>query len=272
MEIKRTGNLPNLPPAGEAAETKTQEKTPGGVSDIPDSFETYHARFPVASESAVYSSSTSKLAQLTGKNPAEMIALLNNHGLDLGNLPNPPDSKIAALLNDPSFDSALNGLKAEVSSKYSDLKNEISKKAADANSINQSNLASDTSQVDNLDTTSFKYLYDAKNHDDDKSKALNQAREQCADRIAAVLSALYPTASVGPTRNSDSSEKIVFNGQTMNPFQLGNTGAIELGKDSAVDYPSVDLVSFQVDTEGDGATSIPKWMRDSGYPTKKRDD
>ena len=44
-----------------------------------------------------------RLSALTGKSSEELLNLMNKYGLNAGNLPNPPDSKVAAFVHDPAF-------------------------------------------------------------------------------------------------------------------------------------------------------------------------
>ena len=133
-----------------------------------------------------------KLSQLTGKSFAEIEALFQKHGLNPANLPNPPDAQVAALFNDPAFDSVLAGLKGEVASTHQNLVNQVKAAEAQCNAINQTNLSSDTSVFDNLNTTPFKFLHDASEGQDSYSQAFRWARESLATRTGSLLSAMYP--------------------------------------------------------------------------------
>jgi hypothetical protein len=217
-----------------------------------------------------FSPAIQSLAQTTGKEPAELEALFKKHGLDPANLPTPPDSKVAALLNDPEFSESIGNLKQGVADAYKGLKSEIDTQTSNANNLNAANVSSDTSNLDNLDVSSFKFLQDATNHTDDKSNALIDARKNLANETANILSAMYGktvTASTDPTKAGT----ISFDGTNLNVCTSSLSGDIQFGS-KGIDWPDVSRVTYQIDAEGDGQTPIPDWMSKAGYPTHAYDN
>jgi hypothetical protein len=232
-----------------------------------------------------------RLSTVTGKSVEELKALFNKYGLDPNNLPKPPNSQVAALLNDPALDSTLTGLKANVASSYGELEDHINSAKSAANSINSSNIASDTSVYDNLDLSPFKFLNDAYHHNDPYSKALGQARNQLGERTAGLLSAMYPgveiklfssTGGGSPSsiedavlekwkeetggQQSSHEGAIQFGNTLLNPCTNSTTGQIQFSNSAAVDWPYVQRIPWYYDHEGDAATNPPSWMVADGYP------
>jgi hypothetical protein len=204
-----------------------------------------------------------KLSQVTGKSPAELEALFKKYGLDPGNLPDPPNDQVAALFNDPAFDSSLNNLKANVSSSYQNLQNQINYAKSEANSINNSNLASDTSVVDNLDTSSFKFLNEAYYHYDPYSQALKSGLDQLCERTSDLLGAMYPGKS-----SNDAYGGVKFGDKWLNICPNSASGQIKFQQvgNPEVDWPDVQRVPWYYDSEGDAAVNPPSWMVNQGYP------
>ncbi len=212
-----------------------------------------------------------KLSQVTGKSAAELEVLFKKYGLDPGNLPDPPNYQVAQLFNDPAFDSSLNNLKANVSSSYQNLQNQINYAKSEANSINNSNLASDTSVVDNLDTSSFKFLNDAYFHHDPISLALSQGKTDLSYRSSTLLSAMYPGKDVAYFGGG-----VKFGDKYINPCPDSSTGQIKFNNmipmtdvvmsSGEVNWPDVERVPWYYDSEGDAAVGPPYWMIAEGYP------
>jgi len=220
---------------------------------------------------SAYAPSIQSLAQATGKSPEELDALFKKHNLDPKNLPNPPDASVAALLNDPELgDENINSDKQAVKDSLQALKDEIDNKTKAASDLNSANVASDTSVQDNLDVSSFKFLYDASQHNDDKSKALSDARKKLATDTATILSAMYGktvTASTDPKKSGF----ISFDGTDLNVCTSSTSGDVQFGT-SDVDWPTVSLPTYDIDAEGDGVTPVPQWMKDASYPVHVYDN
>ncbi len=211
---------------------------------------------------ALFSSGASTLAELTGMDPSEIEALAQKHGVDLNNLPNPPDAKLAALIAElPN----IGGLVDDVKSKYTDLQNQIDSAVSSANATNEANQASDSSKKDSTDWTPFQFLYNAKFHRDDASQALANAKTALAKEVANVLSALYGT-EVTAIEDPAKCGMVSFNGMELNVLGTGGANATIGFSESPPEWPSVDLVQVYVDDEGDGKTDVPPWMRDAHYP------
>lgn len=308
MEIKRTISSAPTSQINETAETPaTPERISHAISAIPDELESVDAQnilllganlmaSPVDSATpeianltplaggVTYPPEILNLAQVTGKSPAELTALFNKYGLDPANLPVPPDRRVAELFNDPAFDSTLNDLKSQIPSTYENYKNEIDNQTAQANNINASNVASDSSVGDDLNTAPFEYLYNAKNGaNTPEGQAWIQQREQTADRVAELLSAMYPGAEISSNPAAGSWGDIAtsttlpgfieFNGQPFNAVPDSSTGEIQFGNQGTkVDYPEVQLVTWEYDANGAGATQIPDWMQQTNYPTHAYDN
>lgn len=230
-----------------------------------------------------YSDAILNLAQVLHKSPAELDALFKKYGLDPGNLPDPPNRQVSELFNDPAFDPTLNEMKSKLQSSYQSYKNEIAVQTTKANSINASNLASDKSVTDDLNTAPFEYLYNAKNGaNTPEGQTWIQQREMVGDRVTKLLSAMYPGAVVnsnpsgGNWGNASGPSTlpgfIEFNGQPFNAVPNSSTGEIRFGNEGTkVDYPQVQLVTWEYDSNGAGAVSIPDWMQQTNYPTHAYD-
>src|SRR4030095_2190416 len=117
---------------------------------------------------SLHSPVVQSLSEATGLDPDTLENLFEKHGLDPANLPNPPDSKVAGLLNDPEFSSAIASDKEAVKGASTDLKSFIDSNVSAANALNAANQGSDTSVGDNMDGTSFQNLQNAYEHKDDK--------------------------------------------------------------------------------------------------------
>lgn len=230
-----------------------------------------------------YSDAVLNLAQVLHKSPAELDALFKKYGLDPANLPDPPNRQVAELFNDPAFDPTLNKMKSKLQSSYQDYKNEIAVQTSKANSINASNLASDKSVTDDLNTAPFEYLYNAKNGaNTPEGQSWIQQREMVGDRVTKLLSTMYPGAVIksnpsngdwGNTSDPSSLPGFIeFNGQPFNAVPNSSSGEIRFGNEGAkVDYPDVQLVTWEHDSNGAGAVSIPDWMQQANYPTHAYD-
>ena len=231
-----------------------------------------------------YSAAILNLAQITQKSPAELTALFNKYRLDPANLPVPPDMRVAQLFNDPAFDSTLNDLKSKIPSMYQNYKNEIANETSKANSINASNISSDTSVIDDLNTAPFKYLYNAQNGaNTPEGQAWLQQRGMVGDRVSKLLSTMYPGAVInsnpaagnwGDNANPTTLPGMIeFNGQLLNAVPDSSTGTIHFGNEGAkIDYPPVQLVPWEYDAYGAGAVSVPDWMEQANYPTHAYDN
>jgi hypothetical protein len=224
------------------------------------------------SDATAFAPTIQKLAQVTGKEPAELEKLFEKHGLDPKNLPNPPDAKVAELLNDPAFSDTISSLKSQVKDDYKALKDFIQTNTSNANSLNSANESSNTSQTDNLDYTSFQNLQDAFEKKDDNSKRLIENSNKLANEVANVLSAMYDT-EVKAVGGADplKAGMITFGGTEMNIIGSGATGEVGFKTGSGLDWPQVDRVAYRYDGEGDGQTPPPGWMKTSSYPSSAYD-
>lgn len=256
------------------------------LEDIQSQFETVQQEVNTAS---TYPQAIRKLAKITGKEPSELQTLFKKHDLDPSNLPSPPDSKIAALLNDSDFSEKLGSLRESIASTTKDLKDEISKQAKTAHDLNDAAQQAKDKQRSS-DDSSYKFLYNATFHQDEKSKALVVARTALAGETAKYLSALYGKEVKAETKDPEKSGFISFD-QGVSLNVVGNIGSAPAGEENAasaqaqiqfskkkIDWPPVEIVKFEVDLYGgkwsddDGSiTKIPEWMKQANYPMQAYD-
>ena len=201
------------------------------------------------------------LSRATGQDPETVQELLKKHGLDLDHLPHPPDAKVAALLNDPDFSERLTTLKESVGGASQALKDEIAKQTKTAK--DQNDQAQKSNQKRSSDDSAYRFLYDAHFHQDEKSQGLIEARKQLAAETASYLSALYGKE----VKVEDTPEKagmVSIGGATLNVLSNSSTGEIQFG--AKIDWPNVEIVTFEVDNFGGSKTDIPPWMKEANYP------
>jgi len=220
------------------------------------------------SKASTFPKATRDLAKLVGKDASELQALLLKYGLDPEHLPNPPDDKVAAFLEDPEFSDKFTSLKEGVATANKDLSDEIAKQTKIANDLNAETLK-DKDKERSSDVSSYEFLYKAYFHHDDKSTALISARQQVAKEAASYLSALYGK-EVKVEMDPKKAGAVSFEGQSLNVIgsanQDGSAISIKFSSNCNIDWPKVELVSFGVDNYGDGKTQIPQWMKDAHYP------
>jgi hypothetical protein len=239
----------------------------GDVDNLQEQFDQIKEEF---NERAMHPSSIMDLADFTGLDAESLDKLFDKHGIDPKHLPNPPDNRIAAMLNDPEFGGNIASLVKNSAEKYDELKEFIKTNADSARATNDSNLASDTSVKDNVNWTVFKNLLDAKNHEDDASKNLNQARTDAATEVAKILGALYGK-EVTAIEEDGKAGMILFNGTELNILSDGGNEKVAFSN-SGPDWPDVDLVPVYVDNGGGGKTEEPSWARQAHYPYHIYDD
>src|SRR5690606_37544468 len=102
--------------------------------------------------------------------------LFDKHDIDPNNLPSPPNSAMAALMNDVLKESSAGALLEEEKNLVGALNDQIKANTDAAHAQNQAAQSSDTSQADSINTDPFKFLYDAKMHQDDGSEAIKGVR------------------------------------------------------------------------------------------------
>ncbi|MFO1463838.1 MAG: hypothetical protein U1F66_08660 [bacterium] len=204
-----------------------------------------------------------KLEELTGKSPKELEDLFKKHGLDPKNLPNPPDAKVAELLNDKDFAANLNELKQTAKDDYGKLKEQIDKKIQECNSRNDA--ARQNTSVTNDNFQPFRDIEDIYEHKDDMSKTVAADRKKVAEEAAKLLSAMYGKEVTAVTDDAKAG-CISFDGTEMNVMQNTFSGDISFTTDTKIDYPPVDRPTFWKDCEGDGTIACPQWMQDANYP------
>jgi len=239
----------------------------GDTPGIENEFQTLQQEI---SKATIYSGSLRHLSADTGIDPADLEAVFKKYGLNEDKLPTPPDSRVAALLNDEIFSDKLGSLKANVATAEKDLKDEIVNQTNTATQLNdQAKL--DKKKERNSDDSSYRYLYDAYFHQDDKSKAVVDARQQLATGVSQVLSSLYGKP-VKPDESVDHAGCVVLGGASINVMSDSTSGKFKFGKSTDIDWPLVKPVTFGVDNFGEGKTTIPQWMKDSGYPIAVYDE
>lgn len=209
-----------------------------------------------------------KLEELTGKSPKELEDLFEKHGLDPKNLPNPPDAKIAELLNDKEFSSTLDSLKQTAKDDYGKLKEKIDAKIQECNNRNAAARAATSTTNDNFQP--FRDIQDIYEHKDDLSKTVISDRKKVAEETAKLLSAMYdkPVTAVSDDAKAGC---ISFDGTELNVMQNTFSGDIAFSNDTKIDYPQFDRPVFAKDCEGDGTISAPQWMQDANYPHESYD-
>jgi len=264
-EFQRTGiaNNPNLTAEEKKAYQLELEKwiysldlhlDPEGIQD---QFEVMRLEVGAAS---VYPSYLRHLAQQTGKEPAELQVLLKKHGLQGDKSPSLSDARVSALLNDPDFSERVSSLKESVVRATKDLHDEIEKQVETAKSENGKS-AKDKDQR-SQDDQSYRFLYDAYFHQDEKSKALIETRRQLATETAGLLSALYGK-KVGIEEQPEKIGLVSLDGTSLNlPFTTRGD----------VPWPKVTLVPFEVHHEGSRQAKIPEWLLQANYPMNSFDE
>lgn len=216
-------------------------------------------------DAEMYPAAVTRLAQKLEMEPSRVSELMKKHGLDPENLPSPPDAKMAAFLSDSEINVNIGSLQFEIESSSRVLKEEITKQTRLANEMNNTNINSDTSKADNSDVSSYKFLYDASLHKDEKSLQLIEARKNLAGQMADLLGAIYGK-TVKACQEPEKAGMIQFDGTTLNTLSNGASPNIQFSSSTPIEWPSVQLVTFEVDAEGDGQTSTPQWMLDGHYP------
>ncbi len=212
-----------------------------------------------------------EMSKQTGKEPSELQALLKKHNLDSENLPNPPDEKVAALLNDPEFSEKLDSLKSDVSTAQTALSDEIKKQTEAAKHLNDE-AKKDKNKARSSDVSSYEFLYKAHFHKDEKSKALIAAQLQLATETASCLSALYGKTVTAETSPEKVGVLSFEGGASINVLVCGAgveasaSGVLQFSNKASIDWPKVEVVPFAVDNFRDGKTEIPEWMTKSNYP------
>jgi hypothetical protein len=170
---------------------------------------------------------------------------------------------VAALLNDPDF-TDLGMLKENVAGATKALNDEIGKLLKTAKDLNDK-AQSDSKQARSSDDSSYRFLYDAHFHQDEKSQALLDARKQLASQTARYLSALYGKV-VTPEEKPEMAGMVSFDDKVLNVVANSATGEVQFGSKAVIDWPKVEVVTFEVDNFGGSKTNIPQWMKDANYP------
>ena len=208
--------------------------TPGAMDQIQAEFQTLQQEISTA---GAYPTSVRNLSKATGVDPSELESLFKKYGISGDKLPSPSDDKMAALLNDEVFADTLGSLNQGVAGAAKALEEEITQQTKTATELNDE--AKKNNKIErSSDDSSYKFLYDAHFHQDDKSKALIEAHKQLTAEKTRVLTAIY--------------------GKKINV-------------DEAFDLPEVELVPFEVDLQGAGKTNIPDWMKQAHYPMQSYD-
>jgi len=206
------------------------------------------------STASLYSPGAQSLAEISGKDPADIDAAAKSHGLDLNNLPNPPTKEVLDFLND--IDPALGDKLKAVEDKVSARNKAVSDTEAACNKQNADN-TKDTSDVDNLDMTNFQKQYDLKHHKSQEDKDVTSAMTDARDEIKKDLTALYPDSKIelGKDDGGDdftSADMLTVDGHTLNLFDY-QSGKVNSSPGNKTDATKVNIVTLQVDNEGDGA-------------------
>ena len=220
-------------------------------------------------EASAFSPVAQRLSEATGRSAEEIDALLESHGIDAANLPNPPDSRIAELLNDPELSDALGSAQQGVSDSFNALKEGTERAVRDANSTSDARAAGNTSSAYS-DWSMYEKVQRLYEHGDELNTGVTNARKTLANETAKILSALYGT-SVSASTDAAKAGSINFNGNDINVCTSSLSGNINFSSTTTIDWPTVTRPTAQVDCEGSGATGHPQWMDDKGYPSASYD-
>lgn len=215
-------------------------------------------------QEALHPSSITDVSNYTGIDQETLLQLCKKHDIDPNNLSTPPGPKESMLVQEILLQSSSAGLLEEEKSLVDALKDQIKANTDAAHAQNQAAQSSDTSQADSINFDPFKFLYDAKLHQDDGSEAIKGIRKDIATEVSKILSALYGK-EITPVDDPEKAGMILFDGKELNVLAAGGQGKIDFS-DSEPDWPDVTLVEIYVDDEGDGKTSVPPWMREAKYP------
>jgi len=225
-------------------------------------------------KAAMNPSSVNDLAEKLGMEPSDLEALFQSHGLDPNNLPNPPDANVAALLNDPTLPSQLSTLNGNVKAARDDITNAGKDLSSVMQAYNQSAAVTDTSDPKMAVPDEAKDLYELHEHnpDSEQIKNYNNSLIKSAEEVASILSAMYGTAVQAVTDPAQAG-CINFGGTVLNILPNSSSGSISFSSDLSIDYPKIDLVTLEIDAEGDedSLTALPAWMLKVDYPTHNFD-
>jgi len=206
----------------------------------------------------------SRLAKITGTDPATIEALMEKHGIDPKNLPSRPDSKVAALLSDGELSEKISTQLDLHQKMMTNFQQEIDSHIAEANNINSANEGSDTSKVDTQSFTAHRWLYNAHFHRDERSQEIIGAREAIATDTANLLGALYGE-EVQVLSGPEAAGMIQMGSTKLNVVPEAGAGALAFTT-KAPEWLPVELVTAFVDDEGDGKTKVVSWMQEAHYP------
>ncbi len=229
---------------------------------IAENFENLKAEIE---QNAMFPNSVNKIAEITGMEASQVEATMRASGLDPEKLPNPPDAKVAEFLNTLESSEGYQAGKEDFNNALRELKTKIAEKMGEASTLNQSNAASDTSILDNTDTSSFKFLWDAKNHQDEYSQKVLDAAKTLTEKRVDILNALYDGDVKADASNPENLGGITFKGTSMNIID-GTSGEAKFSN-TQVKWPEIELPKYFVDADDDGAYLGPPWMKDANYPT-----
>lgn len=235
---------------------------PSAQEKVSEDFETLKNE---VAEAEIYPATVTRLAKKLEMEPSRILELMKKHGLDPEHLPTPPDAKMAAFISDSEINENIESLKTEIEFGTRELREEITRQSRLANEMNNANIHSDTSKADNSDVSSYKFLYDASLHKDEKSLQIIAARKNLASKSADLLSAIYGK-EVKACQEPEKAGMIQFEGATLNMLSNSSSPTIQFSNNTTIEWPSVQLVTFEIDAEGDGQTRIPQWMLEGHYP------
>lgn len=238
----------------------------GDPEQIWDLFDTLKSE---VNDLAAFSPTEQSFGEALGIGAEAAHALLEKHGIDPNNLPPPDDSRIIALLNDPE----LEGIQAaanNITTSEKNLEEFIDLNKQQAKAENAAREAETSNYTDSKDVTVFKNLYEASNHEDDRSVDLIDAHEKFGQEVAKVLTALYGEEATVTEGDTDRAGVVKFDGKSYR-FDVSSSGDIDTTSDLDIDWPDVTLVEWLYDAEGSGNLGRPQWVKDADYPAKSYD-
>jgi len=199
--------------------------------------------------------------------PEKLQALAQSKGISLDNLVPPPSTQLLEFLQELIPD--LKDKIAAVATAISDRQNAITTNYNTAKSASDGNKTGDDSADNDVkDMKSWQALYDLKYHQDDKSKAITDAKKAVTDALLPIFQALYPGQDVKTVdatsaqgfndteRQYNAADQIVIGGTTVDLFN-NSTGALQASTTPDADPAFVDIPPVTYDGEGDGAWNGP---------------
>ncbi len=201
-------------------------------------------------------------AELGLEDPAVVQVMLERHGID-GSAKSLGPAKLENLLNDPLIAEAVAAEKEAFDTANQALMEMIPKQTKAAHEANQMTDQKDDSAILDTDVSSFKWLYETSRMESKECKDVLAAANALAKKKAQILSAL-----AGKEVSLDPKQP----GMLKLPDGVHFNGVNNTSRGPAIEWPSIELVEFHADLEGDGQTQFPDWMKQAHYPYRSIDE